>query len=107
CRRRAVSGLDRMLVAIMTLNHHQRLILKRELGELDRLAAWVQAIEQQIDLGPEVAFALELCLEEAIANIIMYGDARQHGDISVTVEQTSRVSSPGSRTMAGTSIRPA
>lgn len=84
-----MTGLDRMLGVIMSLDHHQRLILKRELGELDRLAAWVQAIEQQIDLGPEVAFALELCLEEAIANIIMYGDARQHGDISVTVEQTS------------------
>jgi anti-sigma regulatory factor (Ser/Thr protein kinase) len=74
---------------IMTLRQHQRLILKRELSELDRLAAWVQALGQQIGLVPEVVFALGLCLEEAIANIIMYGDATKHGDISVTIEEGS------------------
>jgi anti-sigma regulatory factor (Ser/Thr protein kinase) len=67
---------------------HQRLVLKRELSELDRLTAWVQAIEQRFGLPSAVAFALGLCLEEAVANIIMYG-ASGHGDIAITVEQAS------------------
>jgi len=65
----------------------ERLTLKRELAELDRLTAWVKTIEQQIGVAPAIAFALELCLEEAVANIIMYGDAGDHGDIAVTLEQ--------------------
>jgi serine/threonine-protein kinase RsbW len=67
----------------------QRLVLERELAELDRLAAWIQDIEKRVGLVPDVAFAVELCLEEAVANIIMYGDADSTGTISVTVEQTS------------------
>jgi len=71
----------------MSPDPHQQLTLKRELSELDRLASWVGAIGQQIGLSSPVAFALELCLEEAVANIIMYSNAS--GDISITVEQTS------------------
>jgi anti-sigma regulatory factor (Ser/Thr protein kinase) len=73
----------------MNDEQHARVVLKRELSELDRLSAWVHGIEKQIGLVPDVAFALELCLEEAIANIIMYGDANTHGDISVTVNRCS------------------
>jgi anti-sigma regulatory factor (Ser/Thr protein kinase) len=76
-------------VAAMKDEHAARVSLKRELGELDRLSAWLQAIEKQIGLVPDVAFALELCLEEAIANIIMYGDAKNQGDIRVTVRRSS------------------
>jgi serine/threonine-protein kinase RsbW len=64
-----------------------RLVLRRELGELDRLGAWVHAVEKEIGLVPDVAFALELCLEEAVVNIIMYGDAGS-GDIRVTVKRS-------------------
>jgi serine/threonine-protein kinase RsbW len=82
-------SIDAILVHRMSSPRPQRMILKRELGELDRVAAWIQAIEQEIGLGSNAAFALELCLEEAIANIIMHGGARRGGDIAVTVEQTS------------------
>lgn len=64
-----------------------RLVLRRELGELDRLGAWVHAVEKEIGLVPDVAFALELCLEEAVVNIIMYGDA-ESGDIRITVKRS-------------------
>ena len=73
----------------MSNPHPQRLILRRELAELDRVTAWIQAAETEIGLDHDVAFALELCLEEAIANIIMHGGARRSGDIAVTVEETS------------------
>jgi anti-sigma regulatory factor (Ser/Thr protein kinase) len=73
----------------MSPDRLERLTLKRELAELDRLAAWVKAVEQRIGLPPAVTFALELCLEEAVANIIMYGNAGDHGDIAITLEQAS------------------
>ena len=64
-------------------------MLKRELGELHRLGAWVHSIEKEIGLVSDVAFALELCLEEAVANIIMYGDP-ESGDIRVSVHDPAR-----------------
>jgi serine/threonine-protein kinase RsbW len=67
----------------------ERVILKRELSELDRLAVWAKDVEQRLGLAPTVAFALGLCLEEAVANIIMYGDADHHGDIAITLEHVS------------------
>jgi len=73
----------------MTPGLEERVILKRELSELDRLAAWVNDVEQRLALAPTVTFALGLCLEEAVANIIMYGDARDHGDIAITLEHMS------------------
>jgi serine/threonine-protein kinase RsbW len=79
--------ISTILVRRMSTPQPQRLILKRELGELDRLSGWIQAIEREIGLTSDVAFALELCLEEAVANIIMHGGARRSGDIAVTVEQ--------------------
>jgi anti-sigma regulatory factor (Ser/Thr protein kinase) len=66
-----------------------RLVLKRELGELDRLGAWVETLERESGLSPDATFALGLCLEEAVANIVMYGGAAS-GDIHVTVERTAR-----------------
>jgi serine/threonine-protein kinase RsbW len=67
----------------------QQIVLKRELGELDRLGSWIQTFEGEIELVPDIAFALELCLEEAIANIIMHGGPMGVGEISVTVQQAS------------------
>jgi len=73
----------------MTPGLEERVVLKRELSELDRLAAWVNDVEQRLALAPTVAFALGLCLEEAVANIIMYGDGRDHGDIAITLKHVS------------------
>jgi anti-sigma regulatory factor (Ser/Thr protein kinase) len=84
-----VTTVEQAVAAAMNEEHQGRLILKRELGELDHLSAWVQGVEKQIGLAPDVGFALGLCLEEAIANIIMYGDASSHGEIYVTVRRSS------------------
>jgi serine/threonine-protein kinase RsbW len=73
----------------MTPGLEERVILKRELSELDRLAAWVKDVEQRLGLASTVAFALGLCLEAAAANIIMYGDASNQGDIAITLQHVS------------------
>jgi serine/threonine-protein kinase RsbW len=52
-----------------------RLELGCDLAELKRLAGWIKAQAQQ-ELSADTSFAIQLCLEEAVANIIMHGGAK-------------------------------
>jgi anti-sigma regulatory factor (Ser/Thr protein kinase) len=52
-----------------------RLVLRNDVAELERLAGWIEGFTRQ-STSPDVLFAVQLCLEEAVANIIMYGGAR-------------------------------
>src|SRR5215510_9974277 len=49
----------------------RRLLLYGDLAELKRLAIWLEGWATQ-DLSANLSFAVEVCLEEAVANIIMY-----------------------------------
>jgi len=60
-----------------------RLKLGSDLAELKRLAGW---IESQQELSDETSFAIQLCLEEAIANIIMYGGVGKDDRLEITVQ---------------------
>jgi anti-sigma regulatory factor (Ser/Thr protein kinase) len=53
-----------------------------DLAELKRLGGW---IESQQELSDEASFAIQLCLEEAVANIIMYGGAGKDDRLEITV----------------------
>jgi anti-sigma regulatory factor (Ser/Thr protein kinase) len=52
-----------------------RLVLGNDVAELERLAGWIEGFTRQ-GTSPDVSFAVQLCLEEAVANIIMYGAAK-------------------------------
>jgi serine/threonine-protein kinase RsbW len=60
-----------------------RLKLGSDLAELKRLAGW---IESQQELSSETLFAIQLSLEEAIANIIMYGGVGKDERLEITVQ---------------------
>jgi serine/threonine-protein kinase RsbW len=47
------------------------LLLHRDLAELERLARWIEGWAIR-DLSASMSFAVQVCLEEAVANIIMY-----------------------------------
>src|SRR4051794_40542882 len=64
-----------------------RLVLRSSLYELERLATWVEAGASHVGLSPEQAFALQLCLEEAVANIVMYGGAADDAPIIVQIAE--------------------
>jgi serine/threonine-protein kinase RsbW len=49
----------------------RRLLLHRDLAELARLAVWLEGWAMR-DLSADLSFAVQVCLEEAVANIIMY-----------------------------------
>jgi serine/threonine-protein kinase RsbW len=61
-----------------------RLVLRNDVAELKRLAGWIEGFIQQ-GTSPDVSFAVQLCLEEAVANIIMYG-ATKHDPLEIAVE---------------------
>jgi serine/threonine-protein kinase RsbW len=49
--------------------------LRGDLSELRGLAGWINARAPQV-LSADTLFAVQLCLEEAVANIIMHGGAK-------------------------------
>jgi anti-sigma regulatory factor (Ser/Thr protein kinase) len=82
-----------------------RIILRTSLSELGRLAAWIEDLARRASLTPEIAFALQLCLEEAAANIVMYGGtpddaqiiiqiARADGAVTAIIEDSARPFDP-------------
>jgi anti-sigma regulatory factor (Ser/Thr protein kinase) len=64
-----------------------RLVLRNDLAELDRLAGWIEGSVQE-DLSADISFAIQLCLEEAVANIIMHGGGKDdRREIAIEVER--------------------
>jgi len=68
----------------------RRLLLHRDLAELRRLAVWIEGWAAR-DLSADLSFAVQLCLEEAVANIMMYSAAQDAPlEIAVEVERTDQ-----------------
>jgi serine/threonine-protein kinase RsbW len=61
-----------------------RLVLRNEIADLPRLSRWIEACTHP-SLSPEVAFAVALCVEEAVVNIIMHGGG-QDDRLEIAVE---------------------
>jgi serine/threonine-protein kinase RsbW len=64
-----------------------RLELRGDLSELRRLAGWIKASTPK-DLSADTSFAVQLCLEEAVANIIMHAGAKDDRlEIAIELER--------------------
>ena len=69
----------------------KRLLLHRDLAELKRLAVWIEGWVMQ-DLSASLSFAVQVCLEEAVANIIMYSTTKDDRlEIVVEVEREDQI----------------
>lgn len=65
----------------------RRLVLRNDLTELQRLAGWIEGWAQR-GVSADVSFAIQLCLEEAVANVIMYAGGKDSRlEIAVEVER--------------------
>jgi serine/threonine-protein kinase RsbW len=65
----------------------RRLVLRNDFAELPRLAAWLEGCAGR-GMSSDVSFAVQLCLEEAVANVIMYGGGKDDRlEIAVEVER--------------------
>jgi serine/threonine-protein kinase RsbW len=70
----------------MSSAESRRLVLHNDLAELKRLTAWIEGWGHRV--STDVSFAVQLCLEEAVANVIMYGGASDERlEIMVEVER--------------------
>src|SRR5215467_10160327 len=66
-----------------------RLELDSTLDEVRRGQAWVEARAVQHGLGEEARFAIRLCMEEALANVILHGYRSEPGHPIVIWSSTS------------------
>jgi anti-sigma regulatory factor (Ser/Thr protein kinase) len=74
-------------VIAMSSAEPRRLVLRNDLAELGRLAGWVEGWTHQ-QVSPDVSFAIQFCLEEAVANVIMYGGAKDDRlEIAIELER--------------------
>ncbi len=93
--------------------------LERSEVGLSRLGHWVDQVSAALALGSAADYALRLCLEEAVANIVMHGgppdgaawvtlELRTDGvSLQVTIEDTCPAFDPASeRTPEPTGNRP-
>jgi serine/threonine-protein kinase RsbW len=71
-----------------TVKPVSRLTLKSQLEDMAVLWPWVEAIVAEYAIPPDTAFAVHLCLEEAISNVIRHGYGGQPGH-ALTVDYAS------------------
>ncbi len=62
-----------------------RLTLKSQLEDLVRVLPWAQALAARYSVPADTQFAIQLCLEEALSNIVRHGYRGQPNQ-SITVE---------------------
>jgi serine/threonine-protein kinase RsbW len=56
-----------------------RLELDSRLSELSRVWPWAEALAEDLGLGQDARFGVQLCLEEALANVVMHGYRNEPG----------------------------
>jgi serine/threonine-protein kinase RsbW len=56
-----------------------RLELDSQLTELSRVQPWIEALADLHGLDEDTRFAIQLCMEEAVANVVMHGYGNEPG----------------------------
>jgi serine/threonine-protein kinase RsbW len=84
----SISLLAETMPAEETVKPVSRLTLKSQLEDMAMLWPWVEAIVAEYGISPDTAFAIHLCLEEAISNVIRHGYSGQPGH-TLTVDCAS------------------
>lgn len=66
----------------------KKLILKNEISEISKLATFIDEVGEEMNLSPELIFNLNLVLEEAVSNVILYAYPKEeHQEISLSVQK--------------------
>lgn len=62
----------------------KKLILQNEVAEISKLAIFIEELSEEFGLSPELVFNLNLVLEEAVSNVILYAYPKEeHQTISL------------------------
>ncbi len=74
---------------------HDRLTLRSQLADLSLVSRWVQALASRHRFSDRTSFAIDLCLEEALSNVIRHGyadDPTRKLDVAFQMSPEGRVS---------------
>lgn len=63
-----------------------KISLSSRLPELRRLSTWIEDTAHRMSFTTDLAFALQLCVEEAVANIMMYGGTQDRTLITIELK---------------------
>jgi len=81
-----MSPYDSMAACMPTADALQptpRLILQGQMGEINLLWPWVESLAAAFAIPSDPLFAIHLCLEEAISNIIRHGYQGSSGRVTI------------------------
>lgn len=53
----------------------ETLVVQAEMEELGRVTCWTDEVANRLELPPSMLFAIQLCFEEAVSNIVRYSFA--------------------------------
>lgn len=53
------------------------LVLNNEISEISRLATFIEELGEELNLPPDLLFNLNLVLEEAVSNVILYAYSKE------------------------------
>ena len=64
----------------------KKLVIKNDISEISKLATFIGELSEELDFTPELNFNLNLVLEEAISNVILYAYGKEEQkEISLVV----------------------
>lgn len=67
----------------------QHIVIKNEISEISVIANFIEQIGEQLELKPSLVMNLNIVLEEAVSNIILYAYPEKMGElITIMVEKT-------------------
>ena len=62
----------------------KKLVIKNEISEISKLAIFIEELGEELNLTPDLVFNLNLVLEEAVSNVILYAYPKEeHQTISL------------------------
>ena len=62
----------------------KKLVIKNDISEISKLAVFIDELGEEMNLTPELIFNLNLVLEEAVSNVILYAYGKEEQkDISL------------------------
>ena len=55
----------------------KKLVIKNDISEISKLAVFIDELGEEMNLTPELIFNLNLVLEEAVSNVILYAYGKE------------------------------
>ena len=69
----------------------KRLVLKNEISEINKLAIFIEELGEELNLPLDLVFNLNLVLEEAVSNVILYAYPKEeHQEIVLTAKKSDK-----------------